>query len=406
MQIEEAVKKFNTELPDEIRFSCSAPEVMKPLRSLEAAYNINLAPLIIYFAIGELKFGDISEYIENEYQLDKNKVRTISKEIEEEILKPLVDRINFLNAYPEKDMSMAQEKNIAEQMFQQHLRVELLRPSIITQAINFRLFAMLSNELDFQQVLVRAIYENNEKITKNMIVVNEQSVEPTINNWLKDYISKYGTNSFDSITQSAFLINSENGKKLDDKERALLARVLKTYINIKFFPDSMPTDDGAGWEIIPVEEDETAEVVDRHQEKSEEINGHTSASLNISDAEISTKATIPEPVTIPMEPSIIPKENSSLTQNKKNTPSIPPPPPAMKRPVVVPPPVRSKTNEYIPEDKKSTPFQDMSQSVDSAQSNKEPLDELLNLKNMLLQYPPDSLERQAIEEEIKKIETT
>jgi hypothetical protein len=78
----------------------------------------------------------------------------------------------------------------------------------------------------------------------------------------------------------------------------------------------------------------------------------------------------------------------------------------MKRPVVVPPPVRSKTNEYIPEDKKSTPFQDMSQSVDSAQSNKEPLDELLNLKNMLLQYPPDSLERQAIEEEIKKIETT
>jgi hypothetical protein len=240
MQIEEAVKKFNTELPDEIRFSCSAPEVMKPLRSLEAAYNINLAPLIIYFAIGELKFGDISEYIENEYQLDKNKVRTISKEIEEEILKPLVDRINFLNAYPEKDMSMAQEKNIAEQMFQQHLRVELLRPSIITQAINFRLFAMLSNELDFQQVLVRAIYENNEKITKNMIVVNEQSVEPTINNWLKDYISKYGTNSFDSITQSAFLINSENGKKLDDKERALLARVLKTYINIKFFPDSMP----------------------------------------------------------------------------------------------------------------------------------------------------------------------
>lgn len=423
MLIEEAVKKFNTELPDEIRFSCSAPEVIKPLRSLESAYNINLAPLIIYFAIGEIKFEEVSEYIETEYQLDKNKVRTISKEIEEEILKPLVERVNFLNAHPDKDMSLVQEKNIAERMFQEHLRVELLRPSFITQAINFRLLAILSSDLDFQQVLVRAIYDNTEKITKHSIVVNEEPVEPTISNWLKDYISKYGTDKYDSMTQSTFLINSENGKKLDNKERALLAKVLKTYINIKFFPESMPTDDGEGWEIIPVDEAEVSDKIDISEDKTEEtdyrntmpVTKNTEFDIDteikesvlnnpVSQMPVKTKLNISKSDT-PSEESHLVSEKKPLSINKEKINQAIPPPSVIKSFLTSSEPVTKKTLNPHTVEQSSEPLQPMSESVDSIQTTNESSDELLTLKNMLLQYPPDSLERHAIEEEIKKIES-
>jgi hypothetical protein len=51
---------------------------------------------------------------------------------------------------------------------------------------------------------------------------------------------------------SDFLGTSENAKILDDKEKELVRKVLMCYRNVKFFPESMPSDNGEGWEMIPL----------------------------------------------------------------------------------------------------------------------------------------------------------
>ncbi len=390
--IEEAIEKFNNELPEELRFSCSAPEVIRPLRTLESAYNINLAPLIIYFAIGEVQFGDITDYIENEYQFDKTNAHALSREIEETILKPLLDRVNFINAHPNKEMNLDQEKGYAVKMFQNNLRAELLRPIFITDAVNQRILSILARELNFKNKLEQAMYENSETITKNPIIINGQSIRQSIGNWLKDFISQYGSQTYDSMSQSAFLINSENAKSITPAERELLAKVLKTYINIKFFPESMPSDDGEGWEIIPV--DETSET-----EKSTPIS---------IDEQFTEVAPIQPPVSqsqrikpLTRKPTSAAIQKNSDTSKSKvypvtTTPKVTIPTPApVKKPITPLPKPPAKTSAMQP--MQPSPIAPPATSIDSS-------DELLNLKNMLLQYPPHSLEREAIEEEIKKIE--
>lgn len=390
--IKEAIEKFNNDFPIELRFSCSAPEVIKPLRALESAYDINLAPLIIYFAIGELEFDDIADYIETEYQFENVKARGLSREIEETILKPLLERVNFINSSPDKEMTLEQEKSYAVKMFQSNLRAEILRPACITDAINQRLLSILARELNFQNKLEQAIYDNTEAITNKPIILNGQSVHPSISNWLKDYVSQYGSQTYDSVSQSVFLINSSNAKNLTPGERELVAKVLKTYINIKFFPDSMPSDDGEGWEIIPVDEEveeeqptpvrtlNTKQISEKPTSQRETIKpiAVKPAQQSVQNRVVpmkprTTQITAPPKVQIPT-PVPVKKPLSPLP---KPTPRATPPPPVQPQQKVSPNPIITTGNES---------------------------DELLNLKNMLLQYPPHSLEREAIEEEIKKLE--
>lgn len=390
--IEEAIEKFNNDLPEEIRLSCSAPEVIKPLRLLESAYDINLSTLIIYFAIGELQFEDISDYIETEYNFNDVKAHALSREIEETILKPLLDRVNFINSLADKEMTLEQEKTIVAKMFQSNLMAEMLRPSIITDAVNQRILSILARELNFQNKLEQAMYENTETITKNPIIINGQSVKPSIANWLKDYISQYGSQTHDSMSQSAFLINSENAKNITLGERELLAKILKTYINIKFFPESMPSDNGEGWEIIPV--DDTIET-----EKSATITSVQNIAVKTTSPSLASQSQTPKPLAkIPTAP---PLQKNSDTPKPKISPVTTSPKVAISTPT----PVKKPITPLPKPPAKTPPMQSVrpspiTQPTISADSS----DELLSLKNMLLQYPPHSLEREAIEEEIKKIE--
>ncbi|QQS60148.1 hypothetical protein IPN41_03425 [Candidatus Falkowbacteria bacterium] len=393
--IEEAIEKFNNDFPRELRLSCSAPEVIKPLRALESAYDINLAPLIINFAIGELELDGIADYIETEYQFEKVKARGLSREIEETILKPLLERVNFINASPNKEMTLEQEKSYVVKMFQSNLRAEILRPAIITDVINQRLLFILARELNFKSKLEQAIYDNIEPITSVPISINGQLVNPSINNWIKDFITQYGSQTYDSMSQSAFLINSNNAKNLTPGERELLAKVLKTYINIKFFPDSMPSDDGEGWEIIPVDEEVTEEVmpdeiINTREEVSEVAERQTSFSESFKPV-----ATKPAGETAQKRQEQVIAKPPRVVSTPKTIISTPTP---VKKPIT---PLAKPTPRPSPQ-QSQPPRQVVSRSPVETISNES--DELLNLKNMLLQYPPHSLEREAIEEEIKKLE--
>jgi len=75
----------------------------------------------------------------------------------------------------------------------------------------------------------------------------------TVANWIKYFIATKGSDAFDNISLSSFLVQSPNAKVLNEKEKTRLRKLLTLYRNLKFFPDSMPNKTGDGWEIIPTQ---------------------------------------------------------------------------------------------------------------------------------------------------------
>jgi len=82
--------------------------------------------------------------------------------------------------------------------------------------------------------------------------MNDDKLPGTIGNWLHCFTAEKGAANFDSLSISEFLSLSPNTTHLTVEEKKKLSIVLNTYRNIKFFPDSMPSDDGSGWAIIPL----------------------------------------------------------------------------------------------------------------------------------------------------------
>ncbi len=251
--IEEAVEKFKFETPDEIRLSVESPEIAKAMVEIEEKYKIELSPLLILVVVGDVLMTGASDYLENEYGVDEATAQTISKEFEEKIYKPLVERVTFLMPGTDKEMTLEQEKNYAENIFSKNLLVELEHDPIIIDAVNQRVFAILARDINFKKNLEQALHQNNEIATQNKIIIEGQPVPGTVSYWIKDFIGRYGGDAFDAVSLSGFLINSDNAKALNNAERNLVADILKVYTNVKFFPDSMPSDDEKTWQIIPFE---------------------------------------------------------------------------------------------------------------------------------------------------------
>ncbi|MCX6793170.1 MAG: hypothetical protein NTY12_04040 [Candidatus Falkowbacteria bacterium] len=356
LTIDEAIEKFNREIPEEVQLSCEADFVLKPLEEIEERYGITLSPLLILFVLGEVVGDDLITYIENEFSFEEKKAAVLASEIQDKIFKPLFDRINFLNDHPEKEMTLEQEKYYVENIFKKGILAELNYDPIVKDAVNRRLFFILARDADYRRRLEQSMYDNVELLTSQSIMIDGREQPATISNWLKDFIAHYGSQSYNSVSVSSFLVNSDNGKKLSAEDRAKLADVIKIYTNIKFFPDSMPSDNGEDWQIIPYE----IEVMpDSERDFSEETTELAEEKLKV----------ILHEVPLPNKPA-------NKTELKTISPSLPP---------LAPAPVPAKIVE---------PVKPLAETGDE--------EDLVELRNMLLQYPAGSLERAAIEEEIKK----
>lgn len=335
LTIQEIIEKFHTELPLIIQVEFDTDEIYNTLKQLEKKYNIPLSPVVLRVAIAEIQQKEVAHYLEQEYNMPPQQASELEKTLQEQIFNPILSRLQFLNKDENKDMSLDQQKNFAENLFRTALVKELHHNPFIISAMNDRLFYILARDEQFKDRLSRALYENTEIVTSKSLVSDNEKVSPTVGHWLKDYITQYGSQTYDSLSQSKYLTSSQNTKDLSDEDRTLVHKVLKTYSNVTFFPESMPSDDGEGWEIIP--------------------GGLEAQSV--------------EKVTIP-------------TQR--------------------PEPQKTQSPKVLPKLKTITPRQKPVSPIQKSQTASSP--DLLALKNLLVDYPQGSLERQAIEEEIKKLE--
>ncbi len=361
LDLEQAIQKFDTGLPRELQCEFSSDDFMSALNSAADRFGLDLVPLAIMVAVGEVPYDDLAPYLTDDLDVPAERAGDMAAELREKVFQPAIDRLRFLDTNPNKAMTLEQQKAFAERLFMTGLVAELRHDPFIIGSVNARLFFILARELAFAAVLERALYVNEENIGAAPLLLEGTSVPPSVSNWIKDYLGQYGSQAMDSVNQTNFIINSPNAKRLPAADRQLLARVIKTYINVKFFPDSMPSDDGSGWEILPGGDTPsgpagnarvTVSAVDRPSTPSPEVKTPIRAEMPV------TRRPVPVPVPAPA--------------------SAPAP---ASRPVVSEPRTPAPAAEIAPES-----------------------DELLSLKNMLLQYPAGSLERSAIEEEIRKLQ--
>lgn len=162
------------------------------------------------------------------------------------------------------ESSDAIEKKDAPEVFKTNL-VAFLYPASdelkeIIDDYNGILMILMDKDQTFKRNLEMSLYENQENLTSKKITLVDKQVEPSVANWLKDFIAKNGSNFFDNVILSQYVINSENGKKLNIEEKKLVTKLLSLYRNLKFFPQSLAGIPSEQWQIIPIEIEVTPAV--------------------------------------------------------------------------------------------------------------------------------------------------
>ena len=85
INLENAVKKFNI-LPIEVILEFNHFRILKKKVELENKYNIELSSLLIYIAIDEISYNEISNYLQREFSLDDKQANKVNEEIQGNIL--------------------------------------------------------------------------------------------------------------------------------------------------------------------------------------------------------------------------------------------------------------------------------------------------------------------------------
>ncbi len=273
----ECLEKF-AKLPKSIRDLFGSEYKVKKIDEIKKEYGVDLYFLVVLVAIGELMTYDIDTYIEKKFNLSKEKVREITAKLNELIFEPamfeiiededLLDDL-FLFLY-DKTFSQHQEELDAQLESQEedpeylsNILPELLSSNIfyifdssdrIKEVINDLLIGLVEDNISKTRI-ENLIYSNEEELSDKEFFLGDKREKGTISNWIKDYVNTVGIDKYDDLGLSKFITDSKNAKLLDEEERDLLYKVLKTYLNIKFFPEPFANMKEEDWHIIPIDEE-------------------------------------------------------------------------------------------------------------------------------------------------------
>jgi hypothetical protein len=253
--IQDSLEKFNG-LEPVIILTVDGDETVKNIQKVAQKNNIETSPLsvtLIFWATDSLTLNKIPSYLEERLETLAATAQKITTDFIAEVITPLLKRLIFLSSNPAKQMTVVEEKDILRDMFLESLLAELKNNQIILDAINHQVFYVLAKDLKFRDELVKSLLANEEFLTGGTVLVSGKLVRPTISNWLKNFIEVNGSNIFDSVILSKYLSSSKSAAKLSLDEKGNISKILAIYRNLKFFPESMPNDTGAGWQILPFE---------------------------------------------------------------------------------------------------------------------------------------------------------
>ncbi len=261
----ECLEKFE-ELDFELKEIFGGDKANSLIEELESQFEVDLAFSLILLAINELRISDLAEYLKKKYNLAPEKANLIIKEIEEKIIK-LADEY-ILERQEEKIVENINIIEIIMSVFAENLLLIFSYPKEDVRNFNIATFAAFNEVEMLEEKVFNAFYNNQELISKEKIIIDDRQKKATVANFLKDFIKTHGSDMPDNLILANYLNSSSNVKKLSEAEKNILNRVLKTYRNLIFFPDSMEGVPMEFWEIIPVRGN-NEEVLDVLEDKKE-----------------------------------------------------------------------------------------------------------------------------------------
>ncbi|NLZ74637.1 hypothetical protein GX917_01920 [Candidatus Falkowbacteria bacterium] len=236
-------------LPKNVREAYGGLEAFAATLEIEEAYNIKLSFLVILIAIGELNENDIEDYLVAKFKISSEIAKKIKDELVVKVLDPAFEKVFGLKPA----VSFSAPKEVIINLFSERLIESMKADAETIKGLNVLIFKAFNDEEDLEEQVIEILYNNNEQLTTNSIIIDNRELAPTISNWLKDFIKLNGSEIFDELKMIEYLNSSPNAKKLNTPEKDLLRKLLKLYKNLVFFPESMDNKLIEDWEIIPVD---------------------------------------------------------------------------------------------------------------------------------------------------------
>lgn len=237
----DCIEKYK-KLPVDFRNRFGNEDTVLRIKIIETSFDVDLRFIILLIAIGDLKIKDVSGYLQKEQGIDREVADEVRKQLNLLLFDLIVDELDNQSIKEIVNTKLA-------------LLLKLKEKSNFLQKLNQEIIVKLFEDDLNKTEFLNDLLANQEKLTAKEFISEGRKGEPTISNWLKDFISKNGSGIFDNLVLSKYITDSENAKKLDNNERNLLKKLLVLYRNLKFFPESLASDNGIGWQIIPVEEE-------------------------------------------------------------------------------------------------------------------------------------------------------
>jgi len=259
----ECLDKFH-ELPDQLQNMIGGFDACLKIKKIEEAYNVSLGFAAILVAVGELTIDDLPEYLRLKFGLDEAKSEEIAGHLEEEIFIPALQFIGEqiiseteaapLSPFgPISQMSEADKKELILKTFESEIIPALSAEPSKLQDFNVVIFQAFSLDDGLEDKIESLLYNNQEKISEHRLIMDGHPASPSIANWLKDFIKKYGSDLFNEVALAEYLSSAPNIKVITPAEKELVRKVLKLYRNLVFFPDSMHGVPVEQWEIFPID---------------------------------------------------------------------------------------------------------------------------------------------------------
>lgn len=263
----DCLKRFQ-DLPEEIQEAFGGFASCLKIKTIEEAYNTPLSFAVILVAIGELTVDDLPEYLILKFHLDQQKAQEITDYLDKDIFGPVLDLVlanddNNLTSEKEAEaktfgpivnMSFEEKKELILKTFDSQLLPALSADPQKLQDFNIAIFQAFNSDDILEDQVESLLYNNQEKIGDHQIIFDNHPASPSVANWLKDFIKKYGSDIFNEVILAEYLSQSENIKQLKPSEKELVRKLLKLYYNLVFFPESMSGVPLENWQIFPIDE--------------------------------------------------------------------------------------------------------------------------------------------------------
>lgn len=262
----ECLGKFG-ELPESIQEKIGGLSAVVKLQAIEDKYHLELSLAVLLVAVGEITIDDLPEYLRLKFSISQELSEAITDEIKNNIFEPIIDEL--IKSWDKVDTAAAvapnQEKILIDWPFdkKRELILNIFSKTIVPtfkadndylRQLNIAIFQVLNADEDFEEKIISLLYNNSEILTKFQINLDKHLSSPTVANWLKDFISQYGSDFFSEVDLAEYLSSSFNIGPLSSGEKDLVKKLLKLYRNLVFFPESVENVPVKDWSVFPLEE--------------------------------------------------------------------------------------------------------------------------------------------------------